>query len=97
MSGQFLDCPDRFEIVRTGLELSGQFFVVRIVFHFPDSFLLSGQFLGCPESFWIIGTVSRWSEKFLNCPESLYIVWTVSILSGQFLNCSEVFDCLDSF
>ena len=64
LSGQLLDRPDSFWVVRT-------VWIIRTVLG------LSGQFINCPDSFWIfrtvlwvVRTVSRLSGQLLECQDS---------------------------
>ena len=84
MSGQFLNCPDSFWIVRTDFRFSGQFLNCWTVFELSVQFLsrsesagLSRQVLDCPDSFYFVRTV-------LDCLDSLWIVQTISKPSGRF-------------
>ena len=71
LSGWSLDCPDIFQIVRTGSGFSGQFLNQRESLQIVRTVSgLSRKSLDCPDSSQIIRTESGLSGQFPNHPDS---------------------------
>ena len=98
VSGKFLDCLERFQIVLNVFELSESFRFWQEIFRVlwkiqktQKASIFSGKLSIFLESFQNVCKIFRLSAKFLYCLESFQIFYSFSIMSGKFPACLETF------